>query len=45
MVKRAVWILVGLLAAYVVALMIVTPTPEKSEPGVMANFVSWWKRG
>ncbi|MCW1427506.1 hypothetical protein OLX23_00195 [Novosphingobium sp. JCM 18896] len=35
MLRRVVWVMVGLTALYVVMLMLTTPTPSKDETGIL----------
>lgn len=39
MLRRIVWVLVGLTTLYVFALMLTTPTPSKDEPGIMRRLI------
>lgn len=37
--RRGIWVLVGLAAAYVLMLMLTTPTPSKNETGILSRLL------
>lgn len=43
--RRIIWMIVALAAAYVLMLMITTPTPSKQEPGIMTRILpTFWRK-
>ena len=45
MLRKVVWVLVGLTTFYVIALMITTPTPSKDEAGILNRLIpgAWFQ--